>query len=420
MEDLSKGEFLSFLYSEKSREIENNSAPGWNIWAIGGIIVSLVIFGYKILVNNNLDSDIVTLYFFVALAWILANLHLIFTFSHRVFSSRKVRRLIEEAPLTLCIIKTMLSLIEFYISISLGLIVYSALWGVFTVINFAVVFYICFCRNKIVPAGLKTDIFTNDKYNVMYNLILVFVYGLMGNFQFQEIKTHGFYRNEFEFVIILSCLIIAICKLINITQRNKIAEGLDDIIELFTSGFIDQKGAYKRYVYLMYGKDVLQILEDDINELPKIEEECISIREQLRVFLNRIEKNTLSVDEINGILETLKDCCDFQKKTLKKLDALNKRCNEVLSLNMPRIITSEFGDVLLNIKKLVSLLGEILIKCEEVDSALKDYIDTHLYCKKTGGVCEKIGCMYRNESMAWTYRFKLWLYKLLHKNNKDR
>lgn len=283
MEGLSKGEFLSFLYSEKSREIENNSVPGWSIWAIGGIIVSLVIFGYKILVNNNLDSDIVTLYFFVALAWILANLHLIFTFSHRVFSSRKVRRLIEEAPLTLCIIKTILSLIEFYISISLGLILYSVLWGVFTVINFAVVFYICFCRNKIVPAGLKTDIFTNDKYNVMYNLILVFVYGLMGNFQFQEIKTHGFYKNEFEFVIAVSFIIVAFCKLINITQRNKIAEGLDSIIELFTGGFIDQKEAYKRYMYLIYGKDVLQILENEINDLPNIEE-CISIKEQLSVI----------------------------------------------------------------------------------------------------------------------------------------
>lgn len=399
MEGLSKGEFLSFLYSEKSREIENNSVPGWNIWAIGGIIVSLVIFGYKILVNNNVDSDIVTLYFFVALAWILANLHLIFTFSHRVFSSRKVRRLIEEAPLTLCIIKAMLSLIEFYISISLGLILYSVLWGVFTVINFAVVFYICFCRNKIVPAGLKTDIFTKDKYNLMYNLILVFVYGLMGNFQYQEIKSYGFYKNEFEFVVAISFIIVAICKLINITQRNKIAEGLDSIIELFTGGFIDQKEAYKRYVYLIYGKDVLQILEEDVNELPKIEEECISIREQLRVFLNRIEKNTLSVDEINGILKTLKDYFDSQKKALKKLDALNKRCNEVLSLNMPRIITSEFSDVLSNIKKLVSLSGEILTKCEEVDSAMRDYIDAHLYCKKTGGVCKKKDCMYRNEPM---------------------
>lgn len=419
MEGLSKGEFLSFLYSEKSREIENNSVPGWNIWAIGGIIVSLVIFGYKILVNNNVDSNIVTLYFFVALAWILANLHLIFTFSHRVFSSRKVRRLIEEAPLTLCIIKTILSLIEFYISVSLGLILYSVLWGVFTVINFAVVFYICFCRNKIVPAGLKTDIFTNDKYNVMYNLILVFVYGLMGNFQFQEIKTHGFYKNEFEFVIAVSFIIVAFCKLINITQRNKIAEGLDSIIELFTGGFIDQKEAYKRYMYLIYGKDVLQILKDDISNLPN-SEDYISIKEQLRVILNRIRNNTLSFGEIGEIHKALKGRIDFYKNVLKKLNVLNKRCNEVLSLNMPRIITSEFGEVLLFTKESISSLDEIFIKCDEVYSALNNYIYTHLYCKKTGSICERKACIYRNESMAWTYRFKLWLYKLLHKNNKDR
>ena len=44
----------------------------------------------------------------------------------------------------------------------------------------------------------------------------------------------------------------------------------------------------------------------------------------------------------------------------------------------------------------------------------------YLYCKKTGSICERKACIYRNESMAWTYRFKLWLYKLLHKNNKDR
>lgn len=420
MESLSKGEFLSFLYSEKSREIENNSVPGWNIWAIGGIIVSLVIFGYNILVNNDIDNDILGLYFLVALAWILSNLHLLFTFRRRVFSSRKFRKLIEEAPLTLCIIRTALSFVGFCISIFLSLKwYYCLLWGIFIVINYLVVDYIWINRDKIVIAGLKTNIFTTDKQNLWYNLILINVYGLMVYLQYIAVKDYGFYKNEFELAAAISFVIITICKLINITQRNKIAEGLDDIIELFTGGFIEQKEAYKRYMFLIYGKDILQILENEINDLPNIEE-CISIREQLCVLLNRIEKNTLSVDEINETIETLNKYCDFQSKTLKKMEVLHKRCDEILSLKMPRKIISEFNELFSYINRLMSLSREILIRSKEVYSALNNYMYTHLYCKKTGSICERKACIYRNESMAWTYRFKLWLYKLLHKNNKDR
>ena len=63
MNTLTKGEFLSFLYAEKSREIENNNAPGWSKWALWGIIASLSLFIYNLLVGNNVNASIGLNYF---------------------------------------------------------------------------------------------------------------------------------------------------------------------------------------------------------------------------------------------------------------------------------------------------------------------------------------------------------------------
>lgn len=247
METLSKGEFLSFLYAEKSRELENNSAPGWSIWAIWGIIISMILFSYDAIMDKKPDINILLLYFLYALTWILIIVQFIFTFRRRIYSSIKVRRLIEEAPVTLYTVRAILSVVGLIISIAKHLGWYSCLlWSIVSIFNIAVVGYVYLHKNKIVKAGLKTNIFTKEKYDLYCNWALIFIYSLIASFQLQIIQNDTFARTEFEITVAISFTILALCKLINISQRNKTAEGLDYIIDAFTGGFINQKDAYKR------------------------------------------------------------------------------------------------------------------------------------------------------------------------------
>lgn len=41
--DLSDGEFLSFLFSERDRENALRQYQGWNIWALVGAIAAVVV-----------------------------------------------------------------------------------------------------------------------------------------------------------------------------------------------------------------------------------------------------------------------------------------------------------------------------------------------------------------------------------------
>ena len=86
MNTLSKGEFLSFLYAEKSREIENNNAPGWSKWALWGIMASLSLFIYNSLMDNSVNASLVLAYFIYALPYVLGFIHFFFQPRIRIHS----------------------------------------------------------------------------------------------------------------------------------------------------------------------------------------------------------------------------------------------------------------------------------------------------------------------------------------------
>ena len=50
--DLSDAEFLAFLYSEREREKSMSQYQGWNLWALFGAIITVVIAGYQLLKDN--------------------------------------------------------------------------------------------------------------------------------------------------------------------------------------------------------------------------------------------------------------------------------------------------------------------------------------------------------------------------------
>lgn len=407
METLSKGEFLSFLYAEKSRELENNSAPGWSIWAIWGVIISMILFSYDTIMDKKPDINILLLYLLCALPWILMIVQFIFIFRRRIYSSIKVRRLIEEAPVTLYTVRAILSVAGLIISITKHLEWYTyLLWSIVSIFNIAIVGYVYLHKNKIVRAGLKTNIFTKDKYDLYCNETLIFIYGLIAFFQLQIIQNYTFARTECEITVVISFTILALCKLINISQRNKTAECLDYIIEAFTGGFINQKEAYKQYMYLIYGKDIIQMFDNEMKSISNIQEKCEAIKQDLYSISHRINLKTISINDVKLITESLSKHIVFCGNHIKTFGILIKKEKEILSLGMPPMVVLELHSMISTLGTSLKIIEETQNQISQIRYSLEKYISNNLYCKKMDGFCDIKSCTYRNDPTSWLHKLK--------------
>lgn len=366
---------MSFLYAEKSRELENNSAPGWSIWAIWGIIISMILFSYDTIMDKKPDINILLLYFLYALTWILMFVQFIFTFRRRIYSSIKVRRLIEEAPVAVYTVRAIFSVAGLIISIAKHLEWYSCLlWCIVSIFNIAIVGYVYLHKNKIVKARLKTNIFTKDKYDLYCNWALIFIYSLIAYFQHQRIQNDTFAKAEFEITVAISFTILALCKLINISQRNKTAEGFDYIIEAFTGGFINQKEAYKRYMHLIYGKDAIQVLENEIKSVTNIKDQCDVIKKDSCAIIQKINNKDFSINDIQTFLDSLSIHLRFCQESTKAFDRLLKRTTEILSLQMPDIVIDSLESARQILKESIDLVSETQSQISHIQDRIEKII----------------------------------------------
>ncbi len=417
MESLSKGEFLSFLYSEKSRELENNNAPGWSLWAIWGIIISLCLFIYDKIKHSEPDLTIIELYFVAALSWLLMFIYLPFYYKRlRIYSHTKLRRLKDEAPISLYVVRGILSIIGLRISILLEFEWYCyTLWGIACLINIYIIGYVYFYKDRIVKAGLKINVFSKDIYDLCVNLVLILLYAIIFLIQLTCIKGIDFRWNEFEIVISILFIIISCCIWINLAQRNKIAEGIDYIIEAFTGGFIDQKKAYKQYTYLVYGMNVLQILEREINQVLSIREKYEPIKEELSRIKAKIESKEVSIIDLKKIIESIDKQVTYGLDLIKIFNKLIKRNEDILKLDVPIIVLQDLTSELKDLEQLINLLNDIQHQISQLREQLKIYIRNNLYCRKTDSLCDRIGCKYRRDPISWKYKLKLMIYRIFHK-----
>lgn len=417
MESLSKGEFLSFLYSEKSRELENNSSPGWSLWAIWGIIFSIILFIYDKIKHYELDLNVIVLYFVVSLSWLLMIVHWPFYYKKsRLYSHAKLRKLREEAPISLYIIRSVLTLIGLCISISQQFEWYCIiLWAVTCLINIYVIGYIYFHRNKIVNAGLKINVFSKSKYDLLVNGILILTYAILLGIQYYYVRDLGFKWNEFEMVMSILSIIMCCCILINLAQRNKIAEGIDYIIEAFTGGFINQNEAYKKYTHLVYGMDVSQIFDDKIKKISSINERYEPIKRDLLKIKTKIENEDISISDLKEITKFLSKQISYVISLTKTTQKLIKRNKDIIKLDIPYIVIKDLSSELKDLEKSAMLLDKTYNLISQVQKQLNIYINNNLYCRKTNGICEQRNCKYRNDPISWKYKLRLKIYRILHK-----
>lgn len=422
MNTLSSGEFLSFLYSEKSREIENNNTPGWSKWALWGIICSSLIYIYNILVDdkNNINASVVLSYFTLFLPWVLTFIHILFSPRIRIHSTAKVRKLKDEAPITFVITRTLLSIIGCVLSIIYFTNIYeSVLWGCVCVANIVTICYIAINRNKFVSADLKTNVFSNRIVEKWFNSILILFCTAIYYVHLYYTQTPSFHRFEFEISFLIIVIILLLSTLINISQQYSIAEGIDRIIELYTGGYIKQEDAYKRYLNLVYGNETCDILETAINNLSKYYEKCEAAIADLQTIRSNVVKNRPSIEECNIIKEKISIYTKLCGVTIDKCRQLNNDLSDIIDLPTTNISKDNFTNACSAVGRTQALIRLLQKEIRDTSSALYEHISENVYCVKYDSICYHNACKHRKEPMAHKDKiksyFKRFLLKLKYK-----
>ena len=409
MNTLSSGEFLSFLYSEKSREIENNNTPGWSKWALWGIICSSLIYIYNILVDNKIETSVVLSYFTLFLPWILTFIHILFFPRIRIHSTAKVRKLKDEAPITFVITRTLLSILGCVLSIIYFTNIYeSVLWECVCVANIVTICYIAINRNKFVSADLKTNVFSNRIVGKWFNSILILLCTAI-------YYVHLHHRFEFEISFLIIVIILLLSTLINISQQYSIAEGIDRIIELYTGGYIKQEDAYKRYLNLVYGNETCDILETAINNLSKYHEKCETAIADLQTIRSNVVKNRPSIEECNIIKEKISIYTKLCGVTIDKCRLLNNDISDIINLPTTNISKDNFTNACSAVGKTQALIRLLQKEVRDTSSALYEHITENVYCVRYDAICYHNACEHRKEPMTIKDKIKRCFKRMLLK-----
>ena len=409
LKDFTKAEFLSFLYAEKSREVENNSVPGWSKWALLGTIVTIIIFLYHEITTNYSTYNYEAFSRYVVVLLAASSLILLYCRYNngvRSYMSDKVRPLKEEVSILLYISQFVLCLVAAIIQLYwYGFSLVFLFLTVAVLINAFIVGYIIVNRNKYVLAQLKAEVFVGWKKDNAIHSILAGMYGGAVGFSITDlIKTkQDFYPSEFECAFGIIALIILIYWLLKINRTNTdITNAIDRLIDKYIIGVISQEEAYKKYILIRYGFSAYQTIENDIDIIEKIKSSYNNKLNILNDLGKRVQGNTISFDELRQIQQTLKTETDFYRKSMGSFSILLAKIDNITKLGIPAAVDAEFKAVLKEYKNAYNLFSNLVAQTEMVTQA----IENKIYCNKCGGICLDYECPHRYEPLLLKYKIR--------------
>lgn len=409
LKDFTKAEFLSFLYAEKSREIENNFVPGWNKWALIGAIVSIIIFLYHEIITNYIAYDYEVLSRYTIILTVVASLILLFCRYNsevKLYMPEKVRPLKDEVPVLLYIFQFGMCLIAGITQLCWRWVSFAFVYlAIAVLINAFILIYIFVHKDHFVLAKLKTQVFVDcKKDNIIHSVLIGLYFGTILSLITDLLKTHQcFCPSEFEFSIGLIALIMLIYMYLKTSKKNNgVADEIDRIINKFVVGAISQEDAYKKYILIMYGFSAYQTIENDLEVIEDIKSNYSNKVNTINNLISHLQSEIKSFDHLQKIQQTLeKEIYDY-KKTLCSLSKLLDKINKISELGLPAIVDNEFSAVIDDYEKASSLFSDLITQIESVTQKIEDAY----FCKKYGGLCLTPNCTQRDAPMSLKYKLK--------------
>lgn len=421
---LSRAEFISFLYSERDREISNKYMPGWSNWVLIGATFSFLTITYKLLKSNafKVQESVFILLLSGFLAAVLSY-YPIFKWLLRLISRKrsidysKLCTLKEAAPTTMIVFGTIISIV-------MALVLYKyelpstlvILWLILFIIKIITIVDLIVHRNNLVLAIEKIDGFRNSTIEAVFSVVNLLIAAIISNLSFRHIKTLNFtsfpsISLEFEIAICIVFLLILLFLMIyfNESKNNKAEKNIDFIIDRYNYGNLSQEDAYTELLILRHGKDSIQALEYEQKKLS----DAISVLEKRQSDIEKIDyskKSTEDVDRALDIIDNIRKDCERYIIVIKSF--LNKM-REILDLRIP-INESEYKTLFDKIESSRELVESLTEKCSHSITIIKTIVENKkkLICRYRGGLCENLECQDRNKRRTIMHSVLLFLRKI--------
>lgn len=413
IQNLSEADFLSFLYSERNRENDLSKYQGWNIWVLVGALVTVIIAGYNILVENHNDLCMRQVMYCVSflLALFLCYKPLGFSLERRrVWDRQKVKSLKDVTPklylwFSIIISATfsiLILLFDFDHWCSVIFLSFILLFVVFAV----VLLYNYLNRNKIVLSYFNEMIFTNYKWEPYFACFSSFLFALVWYNSFLYISKPLIGVPDFELSVCITSFILLFYLLIMVWNDEKDVSFIDRLIDEYIYKNISKETIFRSLRIKKMGNTVLEACDKEWLALQmsfKGYEQKLNIIENInRIILEDkadIDNIIKYSSELNEILLFLKNSTNQSKALINKMIQIGDQA--------PELKSDDYNYLLNSLETFISKTAKI------IDAASATYVNLErsadkLYCEKYCTYCD-CECELRHEKPSRWMKFRSWL-----------
>lgn len=366
MDKLPKIEFLSFLYAEKNRLIQNNVMPGWSIWALEGVIISILIYSYNLILINSLDYINIIKQITILLPSFLCVFH-IFLFGKHIIKSRIVKLLYNEKTILYYIVNLIVSVLGciLYVLLTETVIYGQILWIIMCSLNLYIVLYILLNRDKILFNFTYFDISHNKIINHTIYFLSIIIYYIISRIHLKDFNLKNISKEEFELAFLFWIIVLLFCLTYRVSKQNKVIFNMDQIISRYIMGDINNAEAYEEYVELVQGQDILRLLEKQKSEMLFYNNKCNAAIEDVYKINEAITEINITTDIyfiINKKIDEYWGLVDMVSKTYDKSNRIFDDVYNIDFLKTKEVLKAikEFNEVNHKTMKVAVDLGEKL------------------------------------------------------------
>ena len=331
--DLSNAEFTSFLFLERNRENSLSDYHGWNNWALGGAIVSVILAGYTLLKNNPSLAALNVLYYVDCLSALFLAYHSwarLFTRVRGVDFS-KVRMLKEVFPIVNVVFIFLFAIAStILIPITDGFNSVFWLWLIIVLVYISVTIIAISLKEKVVPSYFKEMVLPWIWINVGFD---TFTGGLWGLIVIKSFKLAGgcIFTPEFEFAACISAIYVLLFILFKLNFSNRVVRRFDEIIDMYLYAGNSKEESFHELLKNRMGYGVLDVCYKELRGVEKKTEMCLAEEKELddikdraiagEYTINQFEEEQVRVDKvIKGIYDTL----GLSKSLINRMDEILK------------------------------------------------------------------------------------------------
>lgn len=410
----SNQEDISILYSERDRLVSIYSIPGWNNWAIVGVIASMAICLFEILTSTpcyaiDWHYVLIVAIGLVALLVIVAFYYPYFFPTRYIYYPNRISTAWDESPI-LDIVFSGLT----YLFLSIMLITFSDYsWYFYLLAYLAIVrivwfVSVCIRRNKLAYAGSKFNLIPQNKCFAIIQIVeTTAIFSFLSVYSFISLPPS---LSSHIVEIKISILLIGIWALVytffKINRRpQRILNDLDNIIERVVYGNLNTSEAIEELRYVRHGGNPKQIVRSELSIFADAMIDLSRLNDTVNYIINETNNNKLTSDRYYEWSNYLKVRLNTLENANNKCQKLRLRVIEISKIPNQAKYSREFNE-------LIELIDNGFLKIENSVSNITTAFNllgqykNKYYCRKSGNICLDLKCKKRNDKMSIWYALK--------------